>query len=997
MSADGVQGAMQKGEGKSLSDLAKQVDGLFLPSDWDFHLQDVFVKTIDGSGSEDKGGWVGTAALKRSDAQAARLSQMYIIGVPMKEGEKDVWRHVVVVDVDVNFSLKEVPVVGQVLKQVTIKHVNLLCNRVILTEQSSKKLNELLKKAGVTKFALPVPKFTQFDDDIAVGAHLLVTYGIGTAEQPALSVDLPKGGEQRDLVVGSGGGAAAGGSSWGSLSKVAKGVRRINFAYVPAVPTAKGSTPARPGRIVVSLDAAGELGPLTLEFKGAGVVCPVDTFKPSATLSGVGVSFLWGTAELGIRVAGGLVLNPLAWADDHLVQLDGAVMVYLPAIAATVAGSYRQMKGQDDPSVFLFGELDFSQMVGGGFGPPCFTVRRVMLGGGYNSEVRLPKPDEVEKFPLVAGLTDETAVGKDPTPLQVLDKLTSGDTPWITPKAQNFWAAGGLEFETFKILAKVLLLVEFGNDWSVSVLGLVTLQLPLDSKDPAAKLVGQLAGQLEHRSVKVQQKDAGGKDVAVGDEETVLTASVVLGSNSYLFSDDARLTGGVAMRVWTQGPHAGDFVFTLGGYAPSYKVPDHYPNVPRVGVTFNIGPVTMRAEVYFAFTPRAVMAGGNLSMVQNLGWLRWWLSVHVDGWIGWDPFTAYLSLGASVGIAADLNIGPVHVRPSVELGVDLALWWCPDFGGHWSVSLWFASISGDFGSDLQQKLPVDWDQFKRTVPKPVILPRRNTEIPEEGTAGPYKPVPDKDTAPIAGEEANGQAINGSQNGFTFSATIQAPAKEVYVRPPTGEPVREAKMTDAVHIREMKRSDVASRLDVQFSYLARQGEPLPAGHPVFQDAFWEAWSYKPTYANLPFAKWGDPKVEAPKSTSDLVPHQLTGLEITVPAPTARCAARHDNRPLQADAADIEMETIYAYDDERDAGMPLTAQAAAQGSAAAFSPGAAHVVKDGIASSPIQQTRGQLFEALKGAGCLRTSKNDGLDRYAREVLATLTDDPLLEAAA
>ncbi len=68
----------------------------------------------------------------------------------------------------------------------------------------------------------------------------------------------------------------------------------------------------------------------------------------------------------------------------------------------------------------------------------------------------------------------------------------------------------------------------------------------------------------------------------------------VLTANSFLFDRSCKLTGGFAFCVWfaPTNPniesHAGDFVLTLGGYHPKFKVPAWYPKVPRIGFDWQL-------------------------------------------------------------------------------------------------------------------------------------------------------------------------------------------------------------------------------------------------------------------------------------------------------------------------------------------------------------------------------------------------------------------------
>ena len=60
--------------------------------------------------------------------------------------------------------------------------------------------------------------------------------------------------------------------------------------------------------------------------------------------------------------------------------------------------------------------------------------------------------------------------------------------------------------------------------------------------------------------------------------------------------------------MWFSGPHAGEFVLTLGGYHPSFHR-DGYPVVPRLGFVWTVSSfLVIKGESYFALTSEAMMA-----------------------------------------------------------------------------------------------------------------------------------------------------------------------------------------------------------------------------------------------------------------------------------------------------------------------------------------------------------------------------------------------------
>ena len=63
---------------------------------------------------------------------------------------------------------------------------------------------------------------------------------------------------------------------------------------------------------------------------------------------------------------------------------------------------------------------------------------------------------------------------------------------------------------------------------------------------------------------------------------------------SFLYAGLCRITGGFAFYLWFEGEHEGDFVVSVGGYHPRFKKPDHYPVVPRLQLTYQIGALVIQ-------------------------------------------------------------------------------------------------------------------------------------------------------------------------------------------------------------------------------------------------------------------------------------------------------------------------------------------------------------------------------------------------------------------
>ena len=236
----------------------------------------------------------------------------------------------------------------------------------------------------------------------------------------------------------------------------------------------------------------------------------------------------------------------------------------------------------DPPSMFAFVFVDVP--IGG---PPAFFVTGLGGGFGVNRSLELPPIDKVEKFPLVAAASKSTnPFGPDPKIPDFIQGM--GDAVRVAI-GQN-WIAAGVRFTSFKILdSYALLTVAFGTRFQVGLLGLSTVKVPPLAPEPVAE------AHLALRAVY----DPG---------EGIVSVAALLTPDSYILSKDCRLTGGFAFYAWFGGDNEGDFVVSLGGYHPAFDRPSHYPIVPRLGLSFSLGPLKVAGQAYFALTPSSFMA-----------------------------------------------------------------------------------------------------------------------------------------------------------------------------------------------------------------------------------------------------------------------------------------------------------------------------------------------------------------------------------------------------
>ena len=184
--------------------------------------------------------------------------------------------------------------------------------------------------------------------------------------------------------------------------------------------------------------------------------------------------------------------------------------------------------------------------------------------------------DEVHSFPLIAALSDPSAIGgKDATAAAALRAL---DT-WIPPKRGQNWIAAGIKFTTFELLnSNALIVVSFGTYLEIDVLGTSTIKLP------------QAGPAFVYAELDLE--------VVIAPDEGVFKASLILSAESFVLDPKCKLTGGFAFYVWF-GPneHAGDFVITLGGYHPAFTPPPLVPRDPETRASTGRWPPSSRSRV----------------------------------------------------------------------------------------------------------------------------------------------------------------------------------------------------------------------------------------------------------------------------------------------------------------------------------------------------------------------------------------------------------------
>lgn len=349
-------------------------------------------------------------------------------------------------------------------------------------------------------------------------------------------------------------------------------------------------------------------------------------------------------------------------------------------------GAYARKAGH--PSLFVFAVLDYP--LGG---PACFFVTGFAGGFGINRCLKLPSLDEVPNFPLVKAATAGNGgpfQGKS-NPADALSVMAK----YIPPQLGENWFAAGVSFTTYELLHSfALVTVSFGTDVEIALLGVSHYQVPPNVDPSLSTAYVQLA-----------------LEVVLSPTHGFLEVSGKLMPASFIYNPRCHITGGFAFCYWFAGPHADEFVVTLGGYHPHFKAPTHYPQVPRLGYKYELGPLVIKGGLYFALTPAIIMAGLSLQGTFETGPAKASLDASADFLISWKPFHYEIEAHIDVSGSIDL-LFTIHFHVGVGLQI-----WGPSFGGKARIELSIFSFTIPFGDDSAEVLPIIWNEFKQSFLK----------------------------------------------------------------------------------------------------------------------------------------------------------------------------------------------------------------------------------------------------------------------------------------
>ena len=354
-----------------------------------------------------------------------------------------------------------------------------------------------------------------------------------------------------------------------------------------------------------------------------------------------------------------------------------------------------------DKTFFVYAMLTAGTGGGPTFGPIQFNG--IALGYGYNRKLNVPRIEKVAEFPLVQMVMGEGGYQKDDTSLDVRTQLGKPlEDPvsmlekfkdHVVAEAGQQFACGGVRFTIGGLVDCFALLVVQWNEKSfeIALLGLARFR---HTRDLTAKPICYVEMQIL---------------MTIKPSEGTFQLQAQLTSNSWILTQDCKLTGGFALFIWFGGEHKGDWVFTLGGYHPRFKRPEHYPVVPRLGLNWPVNDkLTIKGGLYFAVTPACLMLGARLEATFHSGRISAWFTAYLDVVVNWDPIYFEAEIGISLRVEASFFLTSIKVTIAASVQM-----WGPPVGGIAHIDLTVCSFDIDFGQKRPDKpeLIKTWQKF----------------------------------------------------------------------------------------------------------------------------------------------------------------------------------------------------------------------------------------------------------------------------------------------
>lgn len=460
----------------------------------------------------------------------------------------------------------------------------------------------------------------------------------------------------------------------------------------------------------VTFDAIVKLGGLEGSLKGFGVefeLRNVFQFHNLSTVTllidGVGL----GMNEPPVSLAGEVIKK----TDDFFGGVSLGIVPY-DFMGGGFYGSAKRNDGTKDPdnsdstfhTIFVFAkiagpfvELEFA------------SLTNLVAGFGHNSHMTLPTVDNVTTFPFLAFGDATSAPGKNP--LDVLNTLTtqppSPQRAWFAPLEGEMWMAAALVAKAFHSLTvNAVLTADFtDSDVVVGLFAHAEAKVPPEAPDNEAFALVDM-----------------GLLALLDWSKGIFKVEGQLTPKSFILSQDCKLKGGFALCYFFEGSgHDGDWVFSIGGYHPSFAPPTWYPVPQRVGINWILdSSISISGEAYFAVTPKCCMGGGKLDLVFTSGSLHAWFSAYADFLVNYSPFSFQAAIGISIGIDYTLQVAFITHHFHLGFGCSLHIHG-PPVAGYVTVGWSILSFDIYFGNANETSQRLTWLQFQDLIRQDGII------------------------------------------------------------------------------------------------------------------------------------------------------------------------------------------------------------------------------------------------------------------------------------
>lgn len=784
------------------------------------------------------------------------LRQNLMLVITGKVGVGRACRFIFGAGLHASFDLGQFPLLGPSLSAPSVEAglgVELLVATDVFSRRELKALSVALEEMG---FPLRI-KLSKALQELERGAHLVAELSFvgkklpwytplkrkrpGQRFGPRASRSLPReSSEDFPITVGDNG-------AWLAVEQSAGPVhfRRLGLVY-------------KDGDIYFQPEVTLSMGQLRLVMDGVSVRLPLPRGNPEFRVDGFGLELVTDALAIG----GAFLRTSHDGYDDYsglaAIQLRLGGKGSPGAVGLSAIGAFART--DSGPSLFLYAALNYP--LGG---PPFFFVTGLSGGFGYNRDLDAPTLEGIPSFPLVAQAVQGTGGWNDAEAKSIVNDQLRQLARYLRVEPELGFLALGIKFTSFKMLdGFALLMVLLGKQFELNLLGFSRLQVPFNSSKAVA--VVELA---------LQARFAPSEGLALVRGQ--------LTSASYILSPSCRLTGGFAFATWFAGSHAGDFVLTLGGYHPRFNVPSHYPVVPRVGLDWRVGPLSVKGESYFALCSHALMAGGHLeaSFRSGAAWASF--TMGADFLISWKPYAYDIELYQHF----KFGLGALKASLGAKLGI-----WGPDFGGYAKLKVFLFSVKVKFGNQGKPApRPIGWGDFRDS-----FLPEPEEVCSIAVAEGLMREVRPKSGAPLS-------IVN--PRDFVLVTDSVVPARESF-HPAASAPIPGPAF--GVAPVAVKGSDLRSTQRVVIRRAGVEVEP-------------DKFKVTPVRRRMPAAMWGEPKVQTVGGEERLrfpgvndqgyVNDALVGLRIEPAMPPK--AGDTDDLPVSALRFDPEvLKKVYHFE-------------------------------------------------------------------------------------